>query len=130
VIAIVYGARSDWLKNVLRRGAAAIVHRGATYRVDDPEFVPMQGARAYFPAALQRIHRRLRIDRCLRVRRSEVVRTSARTDQDQSLVRTKGGHDEAAERKPGDPVPEEQALHGGGDSFHPQQTDDARLARS
>lgn len=69
VIAIVYGASTDWLKNVLRSGAAVIVHRGDTYRVDQPAIVPMESARAYFPAALQRIHRRLRIDRCLRVRR-------------------------------------------------------------
>jgi deazaflavin-dependent oxidoreductase (nitroreductase family) len=119
VIAIVYGARTDWLKNVLGSGAAAIVHRGDTYRVDQPEIVPMESARPYFPAALQRIHRRLRIDRCLRVRRSEVANTSPRSEQDRSLSGRKGGHDEAAEWRPCDPVPEEQALHGGGDPFDP-----------
>jgi deazaflavin-dependent oxidoreductase (nitroreductase family) len=31
VIAIVYGSGTDWLKNVLASGAAAIVHQGETY---------------------------------------------------------------------------------------------------
>ena len=77
VIAIVYGAGADWLKNVVASGAAAIVHEGVTYLVDRPEIVPMNSARAYFPATLQRIHRRIRVDRCLRVWRVEVGKTSA-----------------------------------------------------
>lgn len=77
VIAIVYGSRTDWLKNVVASGAAAIVHEGATYPVDQPEIVPMERARAYFPGTLRRIHRRLRVDRCVRVRRVEVAKTPA-----------------------------------------------------
>jgi deazaflavin-dependent oxidoreductase (nitroreductase family) len=77
VIAIVYGSGTDWLKNVLASGAAAIVHDGEACPVDRPEIVPMDRARAYFPATLQRIHRRIHVDRCLRVRRVEVGRTSA-----------------------------------------------------
>ena len=77
VIAIVYGSRTDWLKNVLASGAAAIVHEGATYPVDQPEIVPMERERAYFPATLRRIHRRLRVERCVRVRRVEVAKTPA-----------------------------------------------------
>ena len=77
VIAIVYGAGTDWLKNVVASGAAAIVHQGHSYPVDRPEIVSMDSARAYFPATLQRIHRRIRVDRCLRVRRVEVAKTSA-----------------------------------------------------
>jgi hypothetical protein len=77
VIAIVYGSRTDWLKNVLASGAAAIVHEGGACPVDRPEIVPMDSVRAYFPATLQRIHRRIRVDRCLRVRRVEVGKTSA-----------------------------------------------------
>jgi deazaflavin-dependent oxidoreductase (nitroreductase family) len=77
VIAIVYGSRSDWLKNVMASGAAAIVHKGETYPVNQPEVLPMETARAYFPATLQRIHRRIRVDRCLRVRRVKVETTAA-----------------------------------------------------
>ena len=77
VIGIVYGARSDWLKNVLASGAAAIVHEGETYPVDRPEIVPMESARPYFPATTQRLQRPVRVDRCLRVRRVKVAKTSA-----------------------------------------------------
>ena len=77
VIAIVYGSGTDWLKNVLANGAAALVHQGEAYPVDRPEIVLMESARAYFPAKLQRTHRRVRVDRCLRVRRVEVGKTSA-----------------------------------------------------
>jgi hypothetical protein len=86
VVAIVYGPRTDWLENVLASGAAVMVHEGHAYPVHRPEIVPMDGARAYFPAWTQRIHRRVRVDRCLRVRRVEVARarpasgTPARTD--------------------------------------------------
>jgi deazaflavin-dependent oxidoreductase (nitroreductase family) len=77
VIAIVYGSGTDWLKNVLASGAAAIVHQGETYPVDQPEIVPMERARAYFPATLQRTHRLVRVNGCLRVRRVKVAKTSA-----------------------------------------------------
>jgi deazaflavin-dependent oxidoreductase (nitroreductase family) len=77
VIAIVYGSRTDWLKNVLASGSAAIVHKGDTYLVDQPEIVPWQSARACFPAPLQRTHRRLRVERCLRLRRVKSAKGSA-----------------------------------------------------
>src|SRR5215218_3884865 len=77
VVAIVYGSGTDWLKNVVASGAAAIVHHGATYPVDQPEIVPMEHARAYFPATLQRTHRLVRVEGCLRVRRVKAATTSA-----------------------------------------------------
>jgi deazaflavin-dependent oxidoreductase (nitroreductase family) len=80
VIAIVYGSGTDWLKNVVASGAAAIVHQGEACPVDRPEIVPMDRARGYFPATLQRIHRRIRVDRCLRVRRVKVEKTSAASE--------------------------------------------------
>jgi len=87
VIAIVYGPRTDWLENVLASGAADIVHEGHTYPVDRPEVVPMNGARAYFPAWAQRIHRRIRVDRCLRVRRVEVAMTHSAPALEQGRIR-------------------------------------------
>jgi hypothetical protein len=77
VIAIVYGSGTDWLKNVVASGAAAIVQRGAIYPVDQPELVPMDSVRAYFPATLQRTHRLIRVEGCLRVRRVKVAKISA-----------------------------------------------------
>ena len=64
-------------KNVLVSGAAAIVHHGATYPVDQPEIVAMESARAYFPARLQRTHRLVGVEGCLRVRRVKAAKTSA-----------------------------------------------------
>ena len=78
VIAIVYGSRSDWLKNVMASRTAAIVHKGQTYPVNQPEVIPMETARAYLPATLQRTHRLIRVDRCLRVRRVKIDKTAAR----------------------------------------------------
>jgi deazaflavin-dependent oxidoreductase (nitroreductase family) len=77
VIAIVYGSGTDWLKNVLASRAAAIVHQGETYPVDQPEIVPIKSARAYFPAKLQRTHRLVGVERCLRLRRVKAAKTSA-----------------------------------------------------
>ena len=76
VVAIVYGSTSDWLKNVLASGTAAIMHQGATYPVDQPEIVPIKSARAYFPATLQRTHRLVGVEGCLRVRRVKAAKTS------------------------------------------------------
>lgn len=39
VVALPYGTRADWVKNVLAAGTATIVHAGNTYRVDRPEVV-------------------------------------------------------------------------------------------
>jgi hypothetical protein len=73
VIALVYGTGCDWLKNVMRGGPTTIVHRGHTYPVGRPQIIPMADGRRYFPTALQQIHRRLRIDRCLHVQRLAVA---------------------------------------------------------
>jgi deazaflavin-dependent oxidoreductase (nitroreductase family) len=76
VIALVYGSRTDWLKNVLASGTAAIVHDGDTDPVDQPEIVPMDSARAYFPATIARAQRLVGADRCLRVRRVRAAEAS------------------------------------------------------
>ena len=77
VIAIVYGSRTDWLRNVLASGTATIVHDGDTYSVDHPEIVPTGSTRSYFPVTLRWIHRRLHVEGCLRVRRVNVANPSA-----------------------------------------------------
>ena len=78
VIAIVYGSRTDWVRNVLAGGPATIVHEGVAYPIHEPEVIPMERVRASFPNALQRAHRRLRVDHCLRVRRVEGGKAFAR----------------------------------------------------
>jgi deazaflavin-dependent oxidoreductase (nitroreductase family) len=71
VIALVYGPRTHWVRNVLASGSATIVHEGQTYQVDRPEIVPMQAVVARFAAGDQRGFRMLGVDQALRVRRVE-----------------------------------------------------------
>ena len=71
VITLPYGSQADWLKNVLASGSAAIVNEGHTYRVDQPEIIPIEAAAADFPPRDQRSHRLFAVDQGLRVRRVE-----------------------------------------------------------
>ena len=68
LIALPYGKRTDWLKNVLGRGSATIVTNGHTYEVDRPEVIPMADATAYFRPREQRMHRQFHVDAALQVR--------------------------------------------------------------
>ena len=69
LIALPYGDRTDWLRNVLAGGEAAIVTGGRTYRVDKPEVIPMAEATVHFRPRVQRMHRRFGVDSALRVHR-------------------------------------------------------------
>jgi deazaflavin-dependent oxidoreductase (nitroreductase family) len=68
LIALPYGQRTDWLKNVLDKGSATIVTNGHTYQVDQPEVIPMAEATAYFRPTDQRMHRQFHVDSALQVR--------------------------------------------------------------
>jgi deazaflavin-dependent oxidoreductase (nitroreductase family) len=68
LIALPYGKRTDWLKNVLDKGSAAIVASGHTYEVDQPEVIPMAEATGYFRPREQRMHRQFHVESALRVR--------------------------------------------------------------
>lgn len=69
VAALVYGRRSNWVRNVLAGGSATIVHEGRTYEVDRPEIVPMQTVQARFTPGDQRGFGLLGVSEALRVRR-------------------------------------------------------------
>ena len=68
LIALPYGKRTDWLKNVLARGSATIVTSGRTHQVDRPEVIPMAEATRYFRPREQRMHRQFHVDSALQVR--------------------------------------------------------------
>ena len=68
LIALPYGQRTDWLKNVLDKGSATIVTNGHTYDVHHPEVIPMAEATAYFRPREQRMHRQFHVDAALQVR--------------------------------------------------------------
>ncbi len=74
LIALPYGERTDWLKNVLAKGSAAIVTDGQTYEVDQPELIPMAEATGYFRPREQRMHRQFHVDAALQVHRRQEAR--------------------------------------------------------
>lgn len=69
LIAIPYGERTDWTKNVLASGKATIVSRGQSFEVERPRVVPMNEATGYFGLKEQKLHRRFAVDTCLQVDR-------------------------------------------------------------
>jgi deazaflavin-dependent oxidoreductase (nitroreductase family) len=71
LIALPYGKRTDWLKNVIGKGSATIVTNGHAYEVDRPEVIPMAEATVYFRPREQRMHRQFRVDAALQVRQRQ-----------------------------------------------------------
>jgi deazaflavin-dependent oxidoreductase (nitroreductase family) len=69
LIALPYGEGTDWLKNVLASGSAAVVTNGRIYDVAQPEVIPIAEATAFFGPREQRMHRHFRVDSALRLRR-------------------------------------------------------------
>ena len=69
VIAMVYGRRADWVRNVLAAGSAVIELEGDVYEVGEPEIVPTSEVADAFSSGDQRINRLLATDECLRLRR-------------------------------------------------------------
>lgn len=69
LIALLYGERTDWLKNVLAKGSATLLTCGKTYQVDRPEVIPMAEATIYFRPREQRLHRQFHVGSALRLRR-------------------------------------------------------------
>lgn len=67
LIALPYGERTDWMKNVLASGKANVVTHGRTYGVDQPQVIPMTEATRYFGPKEQKLHRRFAVNTCLQV---------------------------------------------------------------
>lgn len=67
VIALPYGTRADWLKNVLASGTAVIVDEGATYPVEQPAVVATADVAPHLPRGERRTLRAFKVDQCLRV---------------------------------------------------------------
>ena len=68
LIALPYGQRTDWLKNVLSKGSATIMTNGHAYQVNQPEVIPMAEATTYFRPREQRMHRQFHVDSALQLR--------------------------------------------------------------
>jgi len=75
VIALPYGPNTDWLKNVLTAGHAAIRFGGARHDVGHPELVDLEQVDGRFAPKEQRLHRRFQVRDAVMVRTvSNVVR--------------------------------------------------------
>jgi deazaflavin-dependent oxidoreductase (nitroreductase family) len=69
LIALPYGDRTEWMKNVLADGKATVVTHGRAYEVDQPQVIPMADATTYFQQKEQKLHRRFDVGTCLQVHR-------------------------------------------------------------
>lgn len=65
VIPLGYGARVDWLQNVLAAGRGAVVVRGATYDVCEPEVIDAAAALPMLEPRPRRRYERLGIEQYL-----------------------------------------------------------------
>lgn len=65
VVALPYGTRPDWVRNVLAAGAARIDYEGETCDVSDPQIVSTADAPITFPESEQRAHLTFDVRECL-----------------------------------------------------------------
>ena len=72
-IALVYGTRTSWLRNVLASGRATLVTEGETWEVDRPELVPMGVVERWFTPGDVRSFKRMRVDDALQLHRVRAV---------------------------------------------------------
>ena len=72
-IALVYGSRTSWLRNVLANGQATLVTEGETWEVDQPELVSMDSVERWFTPGDVRSFQRMRVVDALRVHRVRAV---------------------------------------------------------
>jgi deazaflavin-dependent oxidoreductase (nitroreductase family) len=67
VVALPYGTRSDWVKNVLAGGPTTVIVDGQEYAVDRPELVTFGAAAEFLPEPERRRLRAFNVDKCLRL---------------------------------------------------------------
>ena len=76
LVALPYGTRAQWLRNVLAAGEAELVHEGATHAVDRPELIPTSTVADRFSPTDQRLFRLMAVNDCLRLRPVRAVRAA------------------------------------------------------
>lgn len=70
VFTLVYGSRSDWVRNVLAAGTAQLEIDGEIVDLVEPELIDTDDAFTLLPAGTKRPPRLLRIGEFLRMRRA------------------------------------------------------------
>jgi deazaflavin-dependent oxidoreductase (nitroreductase family) len=78
LVALPYGSRAQWLRNVLAAGSATLVHEGTTYHVDRPELIALPTVADRFSASDQGLFRWLHVEGCLRLHNAEREEATAR----------------------------------------------------
>jgi deazaflavin-dependent oxidoreductase (nitroreductase family) len=73
LVALPYGTRADWARNVLAAGRATLLVDGETVEVDAPELVDTADVLEELPAGERKTLRLFRVDQCLRLRRAAVA---------------------------------------------------------
>ena len=73
IIALVYGRRTDWARNVLAAGTATIDLDGDSYEVDRPEIIPTSQAAEAFSSSDRMFQRVLATDECLRLQPAAAI---------------------------------------------------------
>jgi deazaflavin-dependent oxidoreductase (nitroreductase family) len=70
LIALPYGARTDWLRNVLDAGSATVVHRGERIPLERPAVVATADVAELIPARTLRTLRLFGVSQCLSLQKS------------------------------------------------------------
>jgi deazaflavin-dependent oxidoreductase (nitroreductase family) len=70
LIALPYGTRADWLRNVLAAGRATIVRQGESIDVDEPIIAATAEVAAQIPARTRRTLRIFGVTECVHLRRT------------------------------------------------------------
>jgi deazaflavin-dependent oxidoreductase (nitroreductase family) len=70
LMALPYGTRADWLRNVLAAGSATIVSRGESFSVDQPIIAATAEVASHIAARTLRTLRLFGVTECLHVRRT------------------------------------------------------------
>lgn len=77
LVALPYGPRTSWLRNVLASGRATLVTEGETWIVGAPEIIPLVAVEDRFPPSDRRSHRLFGVTDVLRLHRVERVDPAA-----------------------------------------------------
>ena len=70
LIALPYGARADWTRNVLAAGTATVLMQGERVDVDRPTVVPTADVAGLIPRRTMRMLRLFGVNQCLHLERS------------------------------------------------------------
>ena len=70
LIALPYGTRADWVRNILASGSATVVAHGERFEVDRPTIVATADVAGQIPAKTMRTLRLFGVNQCLHLEKS------------------------------------------------------------